>query len=657
MKKIISLFVMITLLICLPWAAWAQEPAPPAQESNKISLDIKGMDIVDVLKILSTRGNLNIVAGKNVKGGVTLFLKDVDVMDAFDIVLVTNGLAYETRGNIINVMTDKDYELLYGERSYDKRDIKIVRLKYAKAIEAGKSVSEMRSKIGKVVVDEGSNTIVLIDVAYKIEEMLRLIESMDTPTITKTFIVNYAKAEDLEEKIKDSLTKNVGEIKIDERMNKLMVTDTPEKLAYIERIISDFDERDKVVLIETKIVQITLSEDRAYGINWNNVFSGIDTIVNSDLAINLTGASPATTFTYTRAHGATEYGDQVILRLLDSLGKTNVLSTPRITVANNQEAKVLVGERQAFITSTVTQNDSTTSTADNVQFIDVGVRLSVTPTITDDGYISMKIRPEVSSVTDTVTLGSASEPRAHIPIVSTAEAETQLLVKDGMTIIMAGLMKDERIDNSEKIPGLGDIPFLGNFFKTKSKGTTKTELVVFLTPHIIEPSESMSEQAEGYLSEHKKMGLGPKQKKQRTEKYSAQEMDYSSEGYQDPDSYEYEQDLECEDFSQGDLSLNPEYPFPQNFGEYCAYISNKIDDAIQKNNSGRLTEQEINLSFVLNSDGSLREGPDVLTPVDQRVEALLIYSVEQALPFYPFPDDYQRSREAFKVTVSFEDND
>ncbi|MBN2097037.1 MAG: secretin and TonB N-terminal domain-containing protein, partial [Candidatus Omnitrophica bacterium] len=515
-KKILILLAIVFLLASFKLSAQEDSLGELAKDIShqeetalgKISLDIKGMDIIDVLKILAMRGNLNVVAGKNVRGKVTVFLKNVEVMDALEIILAANDLAYEQKGDIINVMSDKDYEQLYGETSYDKKEVKVIKLKYAKVMEVSKALNQIKTKIGKVIADEASNTVVLIDTSPSIKAMEEAVKTMDLSTLTKTFILNYAKAEDIEKKIKESLTKNIGELKIDERMNKVIVTDLPERVEYISRVIADFDERDKVVLIEAKIVSVTLSKDVGYGINWNNVFAGIDTISNTDLSINLTGVSETATFTYTRAHGATEYGDQIILRLLESIGKTNVLSTPRITVANNQEAKVLVGTKEAYVTSTITQSNGTTTTADNVQFVDVGVSLTVTPTITADGYINMQIKPEVSSAPTSLQLtNSDGSVRTSVPIVTTSEAETQLLIKDGTTIIMAGLMKDTRKDNAKKIPFLGDIPLLGNFFKSSGKEDSKTELVIFITPHIIGEGSDITEHAQEYMREHEATGV------------------------------------------------------------------------------------------------------------------------------------------------------
>lgn len=642
MEKRKSLLIFaLAFLMCFPLTLYAEEEtqgttigetAPDEQiQAGRVSLDIKGMDIIDVLKILAMQGNLNIVAGQNVRGRVTVFLKNVDVMDVLEIILAANELAYEKNGDIINVMTQRDYELLYGERSYDKKIVKIIQLKYAKALEVGRSLNQIKTKIGKVIIDEGSNTIVLIDVPQSLKGMEEAVKNIDLPTITKTFILNYAKAKDLQDKIKESLSKSIGELKIDERMNKIIVTDLPDKVEYIGKIISDFDEKDKVVLIEAKIVQITLSKDAGYGINWNDVFAGIDTIAQSDLAINLSGVTNQTTFTYTRAHGATQPGDRVILKLLEKLGKTDVLSTPRITVANNQEAKVLVGTKEAYVTSTITQSDGTTTTADNVQFVDVGVRLSVTPSINEDGYITMKIKPEVSSAPTSLQLTNADgSVRTSVPIVTTSEAETVLSVKDGTTIIMAGLMKDTRKDNTDKIPVLGDIPVLGHVFKSKGQEQSKTELVIFLTPYIIKDGEDFSSDDQEYLREHE--ATGAKAEKRPTYR--------PLERFRKPTS------------SVSTQVVSP----PRNFYQYCKDIDTRVNSIIQKNRPAEVKTQEVQVMFVLTSDGALKEKPQILTDVDENLRDFIIRSVEEVAPFYPFPEDYHQSEETFKITICFEEN-
>jgi type II secretory pathway component GspD/PulD (secretin) len=149
-------------------------------------------------------------------------------------------------------------------------------------------------------------------------------------------------------------------------------------------------------------------------------------------------------------------------------------------VLNNQEAKVMVGTREAYITSTQSQADTTTITSESVQFIDVGVKLTLTPAINKDGFITLKIKPEVSSVKTTITTDTGS----RVPIVSTSEATTVVKVKDGTMIMIAGLREESKRENITGVPVLAKIPLIGGFFGSRANQNKRTELIVFVAPHI-----------------------------------------------------------------------------------------------------------------------------------------------------------------------------
>jgi type II secretory pathway component GspD/PulD (secretin) len=157
-------------------------------------------------------------------------------------------------------------------------------------------------------------------------------------------------------------------------------------------------------------------------------------------------------------------------------------------VVNKEEAKILVGTRQAYVTSTQSQGQSTTLTAESAQFIDVGLKLAVVPAIGADGFITMKIKPEVSSVQSTLTTTAGTV----VPIVATSQSETVVKVKDGNTLIIAGMLKDENTNNQTGLPKLGRMPFLGHLFSTKLKEKKRTELVIFITPTIITGASNVS---------------------------------------------------------------------------------------------------------------------------------------------------------------------
>jgi type II secretory pathway component GspD/PulD (secretin) len=453
-------------------------------------LELKNMDVQDFLKLISKKSGLNIVAGQNVKGRITIYLKNVDVRDALQIILESNDLAYVEEDNIIKVMSSQEYELKYGRKFGEKSKTRILKLLHANVLDMVTMLNQMKSPNGKVIFDNKSNTLVLVDSPKKIEEMESLIERVDVPIETEIFDLSYAAAKDVSEKLSEYLTLNVGRAKFDERSNRIVVTDTKSKISDIRKVIEAFDVKEQEVLIEAKIIQIVLNDQHKLGVDWG-------ALVRDYHQLSLTGDFDVLTDTDKSGKvsiGTLETDDYTfLLEALETVGDTNILSNPSIMTLNNMEAKILVGSTQPYVTTTTTTPSSGPSTtAESVNFIDVGVKLFATPTIHHDDYITMKIKPEVSSVTSNLTTSNNNT----IPIVETSEAETTVTIKDGVTIVIGGLIKEEKIDSIKKVPILGDIPFLGVGFRNEDKQLRKTELVIFLTPHIVTGDTDSTEQLE-----------------------------------------------------------------------------------------------------------------------------------------------------------------
>jgi len=502
--------VVVTGLVGLwLWSAVAHAQ-PPVQKavpsapapSQKISLDLKGLEILDVLKLLSQKSGLNFVASKNVTGKVTLFVQDVDVWDAFEIIVATNDLAYERKGSVVTVMAARDYEQIYGERFQDKKQVQVQKLQYAKATAVATLLNQIKSNIGRVVVDESSNTLVLIDVAPKVLQMTQILGQIDVPTETRVFELGYGKADKLKDRVQEMLTAGVGSLRFDERTNKIVVTDVPAQLDKIATMLTAFDAKARQVLIEAKVVEVILSDDQALGIDWTAVFTQVlGDAAGTPLKIrgsfdptniasrakdimdgSLTGSGKSGVATAVLL-GRGKKTVATLVKALEKFGETRVISSPRIAVVDGQEAKILVGTKQPFVTSTTTVPSSgPTVESEQVTFVDVGVKLFVTPVINADGYIAMKIRPEVSSLG---TPFKSAKTGNEFPVVTSTEAETNVLIQDGNTVIIAGLIEDRKEKTVEKVPFLGDIPILGIPFSDRERKLKKTERVVFLTPHVI----------------------------------------------------------------------------------------------------------------------------------------------------------------------------
>ena len=444
------------------------------------------MDIVAVMKFLAEKGDLNIVTGKNVGGRVTLSLKDVTIQGALDIIALTHELAYVLQIPIIHVMTDADYQRLFGSSFADQRQVKRLQLQYADATNVAAVLGNMKSAIGRVIADAQTRTIVLIDVPEKLAQMVEVVESMDRATElqTQVFELQYGKAEDVKAEVDKVLTPKLGAVSLDKRTNTLVVTDLPPKVQEIRQVIHAFDRKTREVIIEAKIIEVRLDDEFRMGVDWEALFSNLkDLTLKTTLPITPPLASSAKLIVGSLAKDKFT----AVIEFLQTVGRVNILSTPQIAVVENEEATILVGTREAFVTSVVTQTANAATTAEDLTFIDVGIQLKVTPSINRDGFVTMKIKPEVSSVTRTLTTALGNE----VPIVETSTAETTVMVKDGITIVIAGLMKNETIENEKKVPILGDIPILGLAFRSKQEKVTKTELIFFLTPTIISGHESV----------------------------------------------------------------------------------------------------------------------------------------------------------------------
>jgi type II secretory pathway component GspD/PulD (secretin) len=489
---------------------------------GRISLDLRNIEIVDALKFLALKAGLNVVPTQKVTGRVTLTVENVQVKDVFDIMLRSNSLAYDTKGDIYSVMTEAEYRALYGKLFSDSRQVIIFRLKYAIPEQAFNLLDALKSDIGRVLVEVESGTVLLMDTPEKIAEARNALESLEQKSSVRMFSLKYAKAKDVEEQLKTQLDlKKVGTVRADERTNQLIVQALPERMDKIAELISGLDKKTKAVLIDTKIIKIKLTDALSAGIEWEGLFkiavgSGMTYAGSYPFSAVQSSATAAwrsrsqvlnemggnvgsypfsgTTSNYSASTKVTP-GERMhigiingkrdfdaVIKYLQTLGKTKIISNPSLAVINNQEAKIHVGERRAYVTTTTTTGSTTTTVSEAITYIDVGIQLSITPMINEDGYVTMKVKPEISSIIGKVISSSNNE----IPIIDTSSAETTVIAKDGATILLGGLGKEEKTENAEQVPILGNIPLLGFFFKSKTKSSERTELLIMITPIIFE---------------------------------------------------------------------------------------------------------------------------------------------------------------------------
>ena len=492
-----------------------------AGEDTKISLSLRNIDIIDALKFFSLKSGLNIIPTQKVSGRVTLNVDNVAVKDILDIMLRSNNLAYDKKGGIYNVMTEAEYRQLYGKNFSDTRQVKMLRLKYAVPEQAFNMLDAVKSDIGRLLVESESGSVLLIDTPEKIAEAQQTLDAMEQQSSIKVFNLQYAQAKDVERQLKNQLDlKKVGTVRADDRTNQVIVQTLPERMKDIEGLIASLDKKTKAVLIDTKIIKIKLSDQTDEGLQWEGLFklgqqygmayigsypfSAVQAVTGSwrsrsevvtDMGGNV-GSYPfsGTTANYSGGSKATvgknmhvglvggKRDFDLLINYLKTLGQSKIIASPSLAVVNNQEAKIHICERRAYITTTTTTGTTTSTVSEEVTYVDVGVRLSVIPTINDDGYVTMKVKPEISSIIGNVVSSSNNV----VPIIDTNTAETTVIAKDGSTIIIGGLGREEAALSAERFPVLSKIPILGFFFRSKTERKEHVELVIMLTPIIFE---------------------------------------------------------------------------------------------------------------------------------------------------------------------------
>jgi type II secretory pathway component GspD/PulD (secretin) len=463
--------------------------------ARKITLDVRDMNIVDILKFLALKGDFNVVISPTVEGKTTVLLHNVAIKDALDIVIISNRLSYSLENNIVQVMTSAEFEAIHGKKFSDKTEVAVIHLQYSKPSYVLAALDNIKTNVGKIIIDEDTGSVVLIDTPQSILAMKAAILQLEKPLETVIYALKYAKADVIAEKLRSRIdAKAVGSITADERTNQLMVRVFPERRKEVEKIISELDSPTKEVLITARILQIVLKPKYDVGIDWNldfrsspdptlrklsfnNMYLNEDGLSSSDNLNSLFGKIGVGDFTQDEF--------QLAVRALQQVSDTKILSNPQILVTNNEEAKIHIGDTVPYIISTVNGTGDNAITSEDVRFIDVGLKLDVTPVINDDGIVTMRLRPEISNV-----VGRLESSKGGIPQVNKTEVETTLMVKDGMTIVMAGLRKEDKSHIKKGLPVLMNIPYLEKLFSRTTDSIESTEVVILITPHILKADDN-----------------------------------------------------------------------------------------------------------------------------------------------------------------------
>ncbi len=507
-RVLFILCFLISCFVCYRVSAEEEEGKPIVINENEasiaermertITLNIRDMNIVDVIKFLAEQGQFNVVISPTVTGRVTVFLDNVSIKDSMDIVVISNNLAYKIQGNIVQVMSSNEYESMYGKHFNDKTQVAIIHLNYSKPSYVLAALDSIKSNVGKIIIDEDTGSVVIIDTPEAIASMKETISHIEKPLETFVYALQYADAETVTDKLRTRIdSKAVGSVSSDQRSNKLIVRAYPNRRKEIEDIIRELDVPTKEVMLNARILQVTFKPEYDVGIDWQLNFRDssikqLHKLTFSNFALGKQGPTASGSLAASDNLGSSSnYGQiavgnidvdsfQTTIRAFEKVSDTKILSNPQLLITNNEEAKIHVGDTIPYIISTTSGTGDNAITSEDVRFVDVGLKLDVRPTINDDGFITIRLRPEISSVS-----ASVSSHGGGIPQVNKTEVETTVMVKDGHTIVIGGLKKDDKAHIKKGLPVLMDLPWVGPFFSRASDNLTKTEIVIFMTPHVV----------------------------------------------------------------------------------------------------------------------------------------------------------------------------
>ncbi|MBT8101491.1 MAG: type II secretion system protein GspD [Woeseia sp.] len=292
----------------------------------------------------------------------------------------------------------------------------------------------------------------------------------DSLTTVRSFKLQYNDVENIQSLLQPYLSE-YGEITVLADRKMFLVEDTPDFLDRIAVLVDDIDQPPTQILIEAKILEITLTDEDSYGLDWSKFFTSEGGSGTFGTTLLSDSSSPGLFFDYTTPDIV------ATLNALTSQGRVRTLSTPKLLAVEDLESSVIIGDRRGYpVTTTINQ-----VTSESIEFLESGVILRVTASVDANGQVMMDINPEVST--------GIIDPVSGIPSQTTTEVTTRMIVPDGKTIFVGGLIK-HRVDESKRgVPVIGRVPVLGRLFSNRQKTLSNTETVVLITPTIV-PSEA-----------------------------------------------------------------------------------------------------------------------------------------------------------------------
>ncbi|MBK7141143.1 MAG: hypothetical protein IPH75_03550 [bacterium] len=428
MKK----FTVILLL-----AATISAGAAPLDTQQRLSISLESVPLTKVLGMIATQNKLNLVMGDDIQGEISLQLEDVDLKTALDAILTSNGFAYVIRDNVV-VITSVE------KASADILASRVIRLNYSDPVTVKSALDSRKSAKGQVIILDKVGT--------------------DVTGASSGTTSSY-------------------------HPNRILITDYPSVVDDMARLVAEIDIPERIVQIEARIVETKVSNDTQLGFSWPTAISGKIAGASDGTSTGTEGETSTSS-----AMGSMNLEDgrwvwgtlsvnqlTAVLDMLDQDGNSKLLSDPRITTVENHEAEIKIAT--VIPIQTINRFTEAAATQDIVTFQDfeVGISLKVTPRINGDGNITLDVEPIVEDI-----IGYSGPSGNQKPITATRSIKTRITVKEGETAALGGLLKEDVIETTQRVPFLGHIPLLGSaLFTHKSKEKSTTDLIILITPRIL----------------------------------------------------------------------------------------------------------------------------------------------------------------------------
>ncbi len=567
---------------------------------GQIDLHVKDLDLTKVLQLLSIQSQKNIIASKNVAGSISADLYGVDFYEALDAILHTNGFGYREKGNFIYVYTLDELQAI--EDANRQLVHKVVRMNYLTAKEAADFVSPLLSQAGTISVTGEASA------GFQ-------------PSISDGGANSFAHAD------------------------TLIIRDYPEHVEEILSVLNELDVRPKQVLIEATVLQASLNEANAFGVDFA-VFADLDvtdfasplSAVNNLISGAADGGEKFDSGTAVTANpGNVQAGRSTIkvgfmnneaavfVRALDEVTDTTVLARPSLLVLNRQKAELLVGQKLGFISTTATETSQTQS----VEFLDVGTQLTVRPFVSSDDMVRLEMRPSVSDGTVEERAGFV------IPNEITQELTTNVIVRSGQTVVLGGLFKEDTTIGRSQVPVAGDIPLLGAAFQGRDDTVQRSEVIFMIKPTVMKDQKltELGDRAAGEIEKTRvaaRQGLLPWSRTKLTSAQMQQALKAYESGNKSKALWHANMALHLNPTFVDALKLKEELTGEQTYFHEYSILEKAIDDVIDREMSVHPTGQDSAVP-VVKPRKAVSSDPDPVPVLDDdAIDAERDWAVEEA---------------------------